>query len=163
MSTRGAFGVRIDGQTKATYNHSDSYPTGLGRDLVEQIKSLLSTDAGLARFEKLARSLKLVDSGVPPTFEDVVALRKYTDLGVGNQSTSDWYCLTRKLQGDLASILEVGYMLDYGAFLTNFDEWMYIVNLDDGKFEVYTSDTAVASYPLNAIPEGWDVKLEADD
>ncbi len=26
MGTRGAYGVRIDGQDKIAYNHSDSYP-----------------------------------------------------------------------------------------------------------------------------------------
>lgn len=35
MSTRGAYGFRIDGQDKITYNHFDSYPDSLGVNLLQ--------------------------------------------------------------------------------------------------------------------------------
>ena len=34
MSTRGAVGFRYNGVDKIAYNHSDSYPSGLGQDLI---------------------------------------------------------------------------------------------------------------------------------
>ena len=34
MSTRGAVGIRMDGTDKIGYNHFDSYPTGLGDDIL---------------------------------------------------------------------------------------------------------------------------------
>ena len=40
MGTRGLLGHIIKGKKRATYNHFDSYPSGLGNDLVAFIKSL---------------------------------------------------------------------------------------------------------------------------
>ena len=34
MSTRGMIGIRINGNLMGTYNHFDSYPDGLGNDMV---------------------------------------------------------------------------------------------------------------------------------
>ena len=34
MSTRGAVGIRMNGIDKVGYNHFDSYPTGLGADIL---------------------------------------------------------------------------------------------------------------------------------
>ena len=41
MGTRGAFGFLVDGETKVTYNHWDSYPSGLGQDLVDTLTEIL--------------------------------------------------------------------------------------------------------------------------
>lgn len=38
MTTRGCFGFHRDGVDKLTYNHSDSYPEGLGADIVEFVR-----------------------------------------------------------------------------------------------------------------------------
>ena len=35
MSTRGLYGIRKNGVDKCTYNHSDSYPSWLGRKVLE--------------------------------------------------------------------------------------------------------------------------------
>lgn len=41
MSTRGAVAWRLpDGTAQGVYNHSDSYPTGLGRDVFEKAREL---------------------------------------------------------------------------------------------------------------------------
>lgn len=37
MSTRGAWGFRLNDKDYVTYNHFDSYPTGLGADFVKAI------------------------------------------------------------------------------------------------------------------------------
>lgn len=37
MSTRGAVGIRYKGEDKIGYNHCDSYPTGLGRDILKYL------------------------------------------------------------------------------------------------------------------------------
>jgi hypothetical protein len=41
MSTRGALGFKINGTYHATYNHFDSYPEGLGREVVRFIRSVV--------------------------------------------------------------------------------------------------------------------------
>lgn len=135
MGTRGIMGVRIDGQDKLTYNHYDSYPDGLGEAMVKDIRSLIKTK----KMETQARGITFIDPEIKPTPNQIAKLNPYTDLGVSNQSTSDWYCLTRKLQGNLKDTLAAGLMDDAKDFMNNslFCEWAYIVNFDDGLFEVY--------------------------
>ena len=38
MGTRGLYGFRKNGVDKTTYNHFDSYPDGLGADVIESLK-----------------------------------------------------------------------------------------------------------------------------
>jgi hypothetical protein len=45
MGTRGAFGVFSDGTLKMTYNHYDSYPSGLGVQLAEQIADMATRNS----------------------------------------------------------------------------------------------------------------------
>lgn len=136
MGTRGAFGVRINGQDKITYNHFDSYPEGLGRNVLTAIR-----DMHRDRFDIKAAAERLVTvSGYSqPTQEQKDALKPYTDLGVSKQSDNDWYCLTRKLQGELYETLKAGVMTDSRQFMHDslFCEYAYIVNLDDGVLEFY--------------------------
>ena len=37
MSTRGYYGIKKKGELKGSYNHWDSYPSGLGKDLVDEL------------------------------------------------------------------------------------------------------------------------------
>ena len=44
MGTRGAWGFLVDGDdSRITYNHFDSYPSGLGANLVKAIGKLLAS------------------------------------------------------------------------------------------------------------------------
>jgi hypothetical protein len=137
MGTRGAIGIRIDGQDKIAYSHFDSYPDGLGKDAVKFIRKWLAD--GREKMRDAGRALILIDEKIPPTAEQKAKLAPVTDLGVSKQSTDDWYCLTRKLQGDLGGYLKYGVIPDGHAFLKDslFCEWAYVVNLDDFSFEVY--------------------------
>lgn len=40
MGTRGIMGFVVDGQEKLTYNHYDSYPDGLGLDVLRWLRGL---------------------------------------------------------------------------------------------------------------------------
>lgn len=141
MGTRGVVGFRIAGQDKLAYNHFDSYPEGLGQDVVKFLKNaLVSEPAGLELLALSVASLEVVDPKVPPTAEQIAQLAPWTDLTVSEKSTKDWYCLLRGAQGDLAAMLAAGYLLK-GAeqFILDslYCEWGYIINLDDGVLEVY--------------------------
>lgn len=135
MGTRGAIGFRIDGSDKLFYNHFDSYPDALGEDFVKQVKELIK-DAKLA--EKV-RALAEIKEGEEPTPEDIERCKPYTNLSVSNQSTKDWYCLTRGAQGNLHATLEIGKaeLANDFIFESLFCEWAYILNLDDGTVEFY--------------------------
>jgi hypothetical protein len=137
MSTRGTFGFRVNGKDFLSYNHSDSYPSGLGTEFVAEVRELVKDPNIKERFAKV----KLVGGeGSPaPTPEDIEALKPYTNLGVSTGKTDEWYCLLRGAQGSLALALESGYLMDYSPFILRslFCEYAYIWNLDDGTVEFY--------------------------
>lgn len=138
MGTRGGFGVRADGVDKIGYNQFDSYPEGKGVEFLRTLKTLVA-EIGMDGLRQKARDLRVVSDKTPPTPEDIERLKPYTNLGVSEQSTQDWYCLTRESHGKLDKILECGYILDSADFMLDslFCEWAYVANLDTGKLEVY--------------------------
>lgn len=135
MGTRGIVGFRLHGQDKLIYNHFDSYPDGLGAEVVRALPKLLKNPEQLTRW---VEELQPVPKD-KPTPEQIKKLKKFTDLGVSEQSTNDWYCLLRKTQGDLAAILESGFYSDSRDFAHDslFCEYGYIINLDENVLEFY--------------------------
>lgn len=135
MGTRGACGYYVNGKEKVTYNHFDSYPGGLGNNVVEYIRTHPILD-----IKKVAEEIELVESNSIPTPKQIKECVKYTDLTVSERSTSEWYCLLRETHGDL-NVYHDGlkYMIDSSNFLKDslFCEWAYIINVDTNKLEVY--------------------------
>jgi hypothetical protein len=154
MGTRGAFGVRINGIDKIAYNHFDSYPDGLGRAVIMDIRKMSKDGFNVS---KAAIELQFADENNPPTPEQIKRLKHWTDIGVSNQSTADWYCLTRKLQGELYETLKAGLITDAASFLHDslFCEYAYIVNLDTGMLEFYKGfqETAHSNGRYSAKPD----------
>jgi hypothetical protein len=136
MGTRGVTGFRLDGADKIAYQQFDSYPSGVGRRVVEELHELLKDRT---ETETAIRRLVLVNEKTPPTVEQVEQLAAFTDLRVSKQSTDDWYCLLREAQGSPKLILMAGHILDSSYFMADslFNEWGYIANFDDGVLEVY--------------------------
>lgn len=142
MGTRGMYGFRINGTDKCTYNHYDSYPEVLGRDITR-----FAATVRLEAMKEFASAIKLVDAKTPPTDEQIEKCKRYgyCDFGVSTKSETDWYCLTRKLQGDFAKMAESMlnewdyYMPDESEFIKDslFCEYAYIINLDTGTLEYY--------------------------
>jgi hypothetical protein len=150
MGTRGALGFRVNGEDKLMYNHFDSYPEGLGSEVLEFLRGweenpleqlALSDQPPRSKKEILAHYASLLRDveGTEPTDEDVVKYDKWADWGVNGGRTNDWYALLRKTQGDLRAILECGVFTGSNDFILNslFCEWAYIVNCDEGVLEVY--------------------------
>lgn len=138
MGTRGIMGLVIEGQTKITYNHFDSYPSGLGTDVLNGLRLLLTQGDG-ERLVELARNLVVVDEDSKPTPEQIEALAKHADTGVSTGSLQEWYVLLRNLQGDFKATVEAGVMTDASHFPLDglFCEWGYVANIDTGHLEVY--------------------------
>src|SRR4029453_10607227 len=149
MSTRGVIAVRIDGETKGSYNHSDSYPTWLGNQVLEYLRTALPD---LEEERRKARALTAIAPNQKPTAADIKRLEKYTNLGVSESSTKDWYCLLRGTQGDLAAILDAGL---YDPFPVPDQEWSYVVDFDNEVLGVYEGNERVATYPFNNLPESF--------
>ncbi len=136
MGTRGAVGFRANQQDKVSYNHYDSYPDGLGAEVLSFIQG-----STLAKLKEAAERIILIDENVPPTPEQIKDCEPWTDLGVNRQSTSDWYCLMRGAQGDLNAYTDgLKYMSDAQGFLLDslFCEYAYIINTDEQVLEFYS-------------------------
>lgn len=192
MGTRGVFGVRIDGQDKLTYNHSDSYPGWLGKEMVRQVREMASV-WGLETLKEKARKIELIDDESVPTNEDMQRFAPYYNGSVNNATPGvNWYQLMRELQGDLIGILKVGTMLENNSFIEDslFCEWGYIVNLDEEVLEIYRGFQTqppknsryvvekpyesrgggnyyacemIATFPLENIPDDWESKVVVDE
>jgi len=134
MGTRGVYGFRKDGKDKLGYSQYDSYPTGWPIEAINFIKE--TSDEEL---KEIADRIILVTNDTPPTDEQVKECAKFTDLNVSNQSTEDWYCLLRDAQGDFSAYKTLSYMMDNADFIKDslFCEFAYIINLDEGVFEIY--------------------------
>lgn len=136
MGTRGAFGFHADNEDKVTYNHSDSYPDGLGADIL----AALSGET-IEHLRDVAAGLIMVNKDEKPTPEQIELCAPWPDLKVSGQSTEDWYCLLRPARGELTTWTKDGLrvMIDSHGFLLDslFCEWAYIINLDTEQLEVY--------------------------
>lgn len=135
MGTRGAIGFRINETDKVTYNHFDSYPDGLGDDVIKFI-----TQNSIGVMKAAAENIELVDSRSTPTDEQISQYEKYANTSVSTQDLKEWYVLLRQTQGQLQPFVEdLKYMINSTGFLLDslFCEYAYIINLDTNKLEFY--------------------------
>jgi hypothetical protein len=125
MGTRGFVGFVADGTEKIAYNHFDSYPEGLGKDVLTWLTGVVAVEAGIETLTETARQLRVVDPRGEPTDEDIGGLRQYQ--------------LLRETQGDPQAMLAAGVVEDAHDFPLDslFAEWGYVVDLDAGVFEAY--------------------------
>ena len=178
MGTRGAFGFFKDSKGKITYNHYDSYPEGLGVDILEEIKGFT-----IEEMKESFDNIKLIlNSEEQPTEEEIKNFMTYSNPTVGGQGANNteiktYYQLLRNLQGTLKPYLtnEVNLMIDSESFLEDslFCEWAYIINLDKEVLEIwegfqktpqenryklkdhdgeYFNCALIKEYPLNNLP-----------
>ena len=138
MGTRGAFGFRFETRDKVTYNHFDSYPSGLGNQVADFLKGFSDAE----EIKKIFKNIVLVDMDSKPTKEQKAKAKELdlVDLTVSSQSEDEWYCLLRKAQFDIESYKEgLPFMIDSHKFLGDslFCEWAYIINLDICSLEIY--------------------------
>ena len=135
MGTRGCYGFRKNGIDKLTYNHYDSYPDWLGRNIVKFCKN-----TSIKEMNEIFDKLILVDENSKPTAEQIAECSKYYDGSVSNQTYSDWYCLLREAQGELDAYKDgLRYMIDSNEFIKDslFCEYAYIINLDTNNLEFW--------------------------
>jgi hypothetical protein len=60
MATRGLFGFFYKGKYYVVFNHFDSYPEGLGRKIVKELKEALKD--GLIRWIQLLSQIKIINA-----------------------------------------------------------------------------------------------------
>lgn len=176
LGTRGAYGFYKNGENKLTYNHYDSYPEGLGEDVVSFIRA-----TPLVELHKMFDEIEMVDRDSKPTAEQIESYKHFADTRVSSGDLEDWYVLLRKTQGDLFAFQKgLRHMIEGGEeFMKDslYCEWGYVINLDENILEIYKgfqnapqdnryhvaepcrmgyyNVTLVKSYPLSSIPKNW--------
>ncbi len=138
MGTRGAWGMIKNGEEKVTYNHYDSYPTSLGKCVIDFVDKFNST------LSEIYDRIELVNSDdVDPTVEQWEHCKEFGSIrmGVGYVDELDWYKALREAQSDGIDLYGKGlkYMINSKKFLLDslFCEFAYIINLDTNVLEVY--------------------------
>ena len=165
MGTRGAYGFQKDGIRKLTYNHFDSYPTCLGNEIVDFIRS-----SDIEEMNAIFDRIQLVDEHDKPTPEMIAVAKELEliNLNVSNQTTDDLYCIFRNAQGDLSvyKYPQFIWMTDGTNFIKDdaWCEWGYIINLDTNMLEVYTfGENKIREYPLTPEMADWNAEqLESE-
>lgn len=140
MGTRGMWGYIVGEEEKLTYNHFDSYPSGLGNEILKHARSFskIALAVNSEPFQQ-AVNLLVVDADSTPTKEQIEHLAKYANTDVSTRDLEEWYVLLRETQGDPVAQLDAGVMIDGADFSQDslFCEWAYVIDLDLGLFEVY--------------------------
>lgn len=187
MGTRGAYGFHRDGVDKLTYNHYDSYPDGLGEDIVKFCRT-----TSIGEMHEIFDRIIMVDNWAAeekPSLEQIEECKAFYDSSVG--FPTEWYSLLRHAQGDMNAFKQgLRYMIENSEFMKDslFCEWAYIINLSTEKLEVYrgfqkepqknryylSSEEApkdtqffnvalLVEFPLEDIPDDWKQILEEKD
>jgi len=133
MGTRGYFGFYYKGKYYLIYNHFDSYFSGLGVNLINEILKAIE-NGELENWKTKLDNIVEVKEGYPIS-GDTEKLNKYSDFTVSSKSRTDWYCLLRKCQGSFEKVLDSGYVLNEGSKekLTGdiFIEYSYVLDFDN--------------------------------
>jgi len=136
MTTRGFVGFVVDGQEKIGYNHSDSYPRGVGVDVLGWLRVACDHPEWLL---EQVRALRVVELDSPPTPADMERLRELLpDVG-SRELINSWSSWLGQSGGDPAAILRLGAIEDAADFPLEslVCEWGYLIDLDASVFEVY--------------------------
>ena len=145
MGTRSAVIIFQDGKAKGYYNQYDGYPSGVGTEVMKELKKIDKAKDGWKQFTKNLKKVKLVDESERPS---AAVQKKYAKAGfyderVSTRSTEDWYALLRELQGAgyLKAIMsgEVQHMTNGTDFVKSslFCEYAYVIDLDKMVIEFY--------------------------
>lgn len=93
MGTRGTYGIRKNGVDKLTYNHYDSYPDYLGRNIVEFL-----TLFGTENLHKFYDSIVLVEKSSEPTAEQITYCKEngFCDFSVSSRDEKRLVLFSKK-------------------------------------------------------------------
>jgi hypothetical protein len=139
MGTQGSFGYKIGRKIRLMHVQYDAdmlWQTCV-REIFVLMKHFGSVDLIREAFEKLEGAKN------KPKPEAIEKCKPYTDLTVSNNTTNDWYCLTRNCQHSFINILDSGYFLNNGQksgfiFLLDFNTnsvRFYSINWDKKEEE----------------------------
>lgn len=145
MGTRSLTCVVLDGKFKvAQYGQFDGYPSGQGNTALEIMRKILQENQ-LERFKEKVRALsQLTEAEHKQLWIDVGAdpSKDYVSLEIGNAFDEKHPELSRRTAAEILGLVmyrdisRVQLSEDF-AHDSLFCEWAYVVDLDQGIFEVH--------------------------
>lgn len=140
MSTRGSWGLQYKGVKKETYNHMDSYPTGLGVQVSKLLMTVLKdcdyeTDAMLKELRELFNRISMVEFDDRASAEQIEKYRKYAEEDATEEELKAFYRLLRKTQYNPLFYYE-DKELDVMNPNNGDNEFSYLINLDKKELQV---------------------------
>lgn len=138
MSTNGQITFTAFGTAKRSYCHWDSYPSGLGVQVLGWLRGVVAGGREEETVAAMARLAVVGDFGCPPpTAGQRRALAQYADDRVGGPE-EHWYRLLRQTQGEPAAILAAGYTYDQLSGIADAQDeyYTYTVDADQRTFSV---------------------------
>ena len=159
MGTSGNMAFVADGKTKAGYVHFNSYPSGLGADILGWLREVYEwseVTLSMVNARSSVKKLVVVDDDSKPTPEQIEALKQYANTNVSSRQLDEWYVLLRETQGDPAATLEAGYM--YGDTkiepyrLGYFGEYTYVVDFDKRTFTASGYGHLLGHWSFDELP-----------
>ena len=140
MSTRGSWGIKYKGVTKETYNHMDSYPTGLGVQVSKLLMAVLKdcdyeTDAMLKELRELFNRISMVAFDDRASEEQIEKYRKYAEEDATEEDLKAFYRLLRKTQYNPLFYYE-DKELDVMNPNNGDNEFSYLIDLDKKELRV---------------------------
>jgi len=174
MGTSGYFGFRYKKKYYMIYNHYDSYFSGLGKDLLNEVKEMINNnkfDEWLLLFLQL-EMVKQYDEDYEPSYEsddedDEINEKNYEKKCEAYQKYKDDYDdLLKKSQGSFIKVLKSGYApIDkYGSLKNDgIIEYCYVLDFDTKLF--YAShNNIIVCYGFTEIPNMTKLlELDLDD
>ena len=147
MSTRGAYGFKINGEYKVAFNGSDSYPECLGEHVIKFVAK-----TPLAEIRKIAKKITLLNEHSVPTEEQIKQCNFSKPISEINEN---WDNLLEETYGNIFALKDIPFMFDAQDFMGDglFCEWLYIINLDNKTLDVYRHGNSdlIKSFPLKSL------------
>ena len=170
MSTSCLYGFKKDGKLKLAYNHSDSYPNGFGKQVV-----LFVRENTLEELNEICNKIKLVNRKELPNDNDIKEMIEKNIYYKNNEVILNWEDIFWVNDTFLYYYKKDFFaMPDFSEWLSGCQDYLYIINLDINKFEVYkmkfsdeTKDVnsefekykLLKKFDLENIPKDWENKI----
>jgi hypothetical protein len=184
MGTRGTYGFASNTKVKLSYNHFDSWPEGLGKEIVAFIRKV-NAENGWAKLRMAVDKCIVVDENAAM---DESEARQYFPKKKSFPKLPIWYEAMHHFQNgkilDAVYTGEVKHITDGSEFPKNshFCEYCYVIDLNRMAFDIYVGKQKqpdknshfgqtkneegfypckiVVSWRLDAIPEDWDKEID---
>lgn len=183
MGTRGTYGFFSNTKVKLTYNHFDSMPEALGKEIVAFIRNV-EKEKGWDKLRIAVDAVTMVDENGKMTEPEA---QRYFPKKKSFPKLPTWYEALHTYQGGkiLPALYsgEISHMTEGKDFPknSNFCEYCYIIDLNTMTFDVYIGQQKtpdpnsffgdkkndegyypvryVATWYLDSIPEDWEKQV----